>query len=67
VHKVFSITNQPLARDQLAAFFFIGKIRNFKIQKSTVFGVFQSPEVSKSFLVKIARIIVLGFQCVAKI
>jgi hypothetical protein len=49
VHKVFSITNQPLAQDQLAAFFFIGKIQNFKIKKSTDFGVFQSPEVSKSF------------------
>jgi hypothetical protein len=47
--------------------FSFGKIRNFKIQKSSDFEVFQSPEVSKSFLVKIAKIIALGFQCVAKI
>jgi hypothetical protein len=36
VHKVFSITNQPLAQDQLAAFFFLEKFEHSKFKNHVI-------------------------------
>jgi len=40
VHKVFSITNQPLARDQLAAFFLLEKFENSKFKNQVILEFF---------------------------